>query len=92
VGVTTAPAAATVRVRYFAGARAAAGVSEETVQLAGDARVRDLVDELTGRHGDALRRVLTACSFLLDGVAVRDTSIPLPDGSGVDVLPPFAGG
>jgi sulfur-carrier protein len=89
VVVTTA---ATVRVRYFAGARAAAGVSEETVQLAADARVRDLVDELVGRHGDALSRVLTACSFLLDGVAVRDTSIPLPDGSGVDVLPPFAGG
>ena len=87
--VTTA---ATVLVRYFAGARAAAGVNEETVQLAGDARVRDLVDELSGRHGAALTRVLTACSFLLDGVAVRDTSIPLPDGSGVDVLPPFAGG
>jgi molybdopterin converting factor small subunit len=89
VVVTTA---ATVRVRYFAGARAAAGVSEETVRLAADARVRDLVDELVGRHGDALSRVLTACSFLLDGVAVRDTSIPLPDGSGIDVLPPFAGG
>jgi molybdopterin synthase sulfur carrier subunit len=36
--------------------------------------------------------VLTACSFLLDGVAVRDLSTALPDGSGVDVLPPFAGG
>ncbi|MGH3762768.1 MoaD/ThiS family protein [Actinophytocola sp.] len=90
--MTTAPAAATVRVRYFAGARAAAGVNEETVQLAGAARMRDLVDELTGRHGDALARVLTACSFLLDGVAVRDTSVPLPDRSEVDVLPPFAGG
>jgi molybdopterin converting factor small subunit len=89
VRVTTA---ATVRVRYFAGARAAAGVQEETVQLAADARMRDLVDELSGRHGPALTRVLTACSFLLDGIAVRDTAIPLPDGSGVDVLPPFAGG
>lgn len=89
--VTTA-AATTVRVRYFAGARAAAGVNEETVQLRTGARVADLVDDLAGRHGDALTRVLTACSFLLDGVAVRDTSIPLPDGSGVDVLPPFAGG
>jgi molybdopterin converting factor small subunit len=36
--------------------------------------------------------VLTACSFLLDGVAVRDKANPLPDGSEVDVLPPFAGG
>jgi molybdopterin converting factor small subunit len=82
----------TARVRYFAGARTAAGRSEETVQLAADARVRDLVEELAGRHGPGLTRVLTACSFLLDGVAVRDTSIPLPDGSGFDVLPPFAGG
>ncbi len=90
--VTTAPATASVRVRYFAGARAAAGTSEETVQLAAGARVHDLVDDLARRHGDALSRVLTACSFLLDGVAVRDTSVPLPDGSGVDVLPPFAGG
>lgn len=88
--VTTA--ATTVRVRYFAGARAAAGVNEETVQLGADVRVRDLVDDLATRHGAALTKVLTACSFLLDGVAVRDTSIALPDGSGVDVLPPFAGG
>ena len=81
-----------MRVRYFAGARAAAGTSEETVQLPADARMRDLIGELGARHGDALTRVLTACSFLLDGVAVRDAGIPLPDGSGVDVLPPFAGG
>jgi sulfur-carrier protein len=92
VNVTTAPATATVRVRYFAGARAAAGVSEENIELAAGARMRDLVDELAGRHGQALTRVLTACSFLLDGIAVRDTSTPLSDGSGVDVLPPFAGG
>lgn len=82
----------TARVRYFAGARAAAGRSEEIVELAADARMRDLVEALSGRHGPGLTRVLTACSFLLDGVAVRDTSIRLPDGSGVDVLPPFAGG
>jgi sulfur-carrier protein len=86
----TAPA--TVRVRYFAGARAAAGVPEETVQLPTEATVRDLIDELGGRHGAALTRVLTACSFLLDGVAVRDPATPLPADVGVDVLPPFAGG
>jgi sulfur-carrier protein len=79
-------------VRYFAGAKAAAGTNEETVQLATGATFRDLVADLAGRHGDALTRVLTACSFLLDGVAVRDQGIALPDGSGIDVLPPFAGG
>jgi sulfur-carrier protein len=92
VGVTTAPTTATVRVRYFAGARAAAGITEESVQLATDATMRDLVDELADRHGATLTKVLTACSFLLDGVAVRDRAVALPDGSAVDVLPPFAGG
>lgn len=90
--MTTAPATTTVRVRYFAGARGAAGVPEETVSLPAAATVRDLADALGGRHGERLTRVLTACSFLLDGVAVRDRSLPLPDGSEVDVLPPFAGG
>lgn len=90
--MTTAPTTATVRVRYFAGARAAAGVNEETVVLPAGATVRDLVADLAARHGEALTRVLTACSFLLDGVAVRDQATDLPDGSGVDVLPPFAGG
>jgi sulfur-carrier protein len=82
----------TVRVRYFAGARGAVGLREETVSMPVESTVRDLVAELGGKHGDKLTRVLTACSFLLDGVAVRDLSTALPDGSGVDVLPPFAGG
>lgn len=88
--MTTAPT--TVRVRYFAGARGAVGLNEETVEMPTTATVQDLVAELGGKHGEKLTRVLTACSFLLDGIAVRDLSIPLPDGSGVDVLPPFAGG
>jgi sulfur-carrier protein len=82
----------TVRVRYFAGARGAVGLAEETVAMPAGATVGDLVTELGGRHGEKLTRVLTACSFLLDGVAVRNQATALPDGSGVDVLPPFAGG
>jgi sulfur-carrier protein len=81
-----------VRVRYFAGARGAVGLSEETVAMPEGATVRDLVTELGAKHGEKLTRVLTACSFLLDGVAVRDQSIAVPNGAGVDVLPPFAGG
>ncbi|HEX6356130.1 MoaD/ThiS family protein [Actinophytocola sp.] len=82
----------TIRVRYFAGARGAVGLSEETVAMPVGATVGDLVSELGGKHGEKLTRVLTACSFLLDGVAVRDLATAMPDGSGVDVLPPFAGG
>jgi molybdopterin synthase sulfur carrier subunit len=71
-------------VRYFAGARAAAGVAEEKLVLT---TVQDLV---VARP--ELARVLTACSFLVDGLAWHDRSAPLPADAIVDVLPPFAGG
>ena len=82
----------TVRVRYFAGAKGAVGHAEETVALPAGSTVGDLVAELGERHGEKLTRVLTACSYLLDGIAVRDAATVLSDGAGVDVLPPFAGG
>lgn len=82
----------TVRVRYFAGARAAAGVPQESLRVPSGATVDDLLATLRTRHGDALSRVLTASSFLADGVAVRDRSAALTDGAELDVLPPFAGG
>jgi sulfur-carrier protein len=81
-----------VLVRYFAGARGAVGLTEETVTMPDGATVQDLVTELGTKHGEKLTRVLTACSFLLDGVAVRDLSTRMPADTGVDVLPPFAGG
>lgn len=82
----------TVTVRYFAGARAAAGVSSEDVELADGATVADVLGEVAERHGEKLAKVLTACSFLLDAVAVRDHGAALPHGAELDVLPPFAGG
>jgi molybdopterin synthase sulfur carrier subunit len=77
-----------VHVRYFAGARAAAGVSEET--LAADT-LDELVTAISGR-GDRLAAVLAASSFLVDGLAVHDRGVPLSNGATIDVLPPFAGG
>lgn len=79
-------------VRYFAGARAAAGVPSEVIELADGARVADALQSVTLRHGDELKRVLGACSFLLDAVAVHDLETPLTHGAELDVLPPFAGG
>jgi sulfur-carrier protein len=84
---------ATVTVRYFAAARAAAGTEVEELALpAGPYTVDDVLRELSVRHGPGLSRVLGACSFLLDEVAVRSRSVPLSDGAVLDVLPPFAGG
>ena len=82
----------TVRVRYFAGARAAAGVAQESVHVPAGSTIHDMVVTLGNRHGDRLSRVLTSSSFLLDGIAVRDRSVSLTNGIELDVLPPFAGG
>jgi molybdopterin synthase sulfur carrier subunit len=76
-------------IRYFAGARAAAGTSEEKADAA---TLTVLLDELTQAHGGRLAAILPACSFLVDGVAWHDHEVPLPDDATIDVLPPFAGG
>jgi molybdopterin converting factor small subunit len=83
---------ATVTVRYFAAARAAAGVEAEPLELPDGATVSDALAAMRERHGAELARVLDRCSFLLDEVAVRDRSAMLPAGATLDVLPPFAGG
>jgi len=76
-------------VRYWAGARAAAGTAQESV---GAAPLTDVLDQLVQQHPD-LGRLLAACSFLLDGGQLhRGAPDSLPAGGVLDVLPPFAGG
>lgn len=82
----------TVVVRYFAAARAAAGVETERVELPEGATVSAALAGLRERHGPEFARVLERCSFLLDEVAVRDHAGALHPDSVLDVLPPFAGG
>ncbi len=79
----------TVTVRYFAGARAAAGVDTEICVAT---TLDELVGQIVDTHGEDLERVLTACSFLVDGTQTRNRSLVLEPGAVVDVLPPFAGG
>ncbi|MFB9835695.1 MoaD/ThiS family protein [Actinoallomurus acaciae] len=79
-------------IRYWAAARAAAGVAEEPYDAAtlGEA----LTTAAAGR-GDDFQRVIARSSFLIDGdpAGTRDpASVDLPDGATVEVLPPFAGG
>lgn len=80
-----------VTVRYFAAARAAAGSDSEQLSVRSGATVGELVDGLGGRSQE-FARVLARCSFLCDGVAVRDQAQQLRAGNTLDVLPPFAGG
>lgn len=77
-------------VRYWAAAKAAAGIAEEPFEAA---TLGDLVKKIT--RSPELERVLARCSFLIDGnpAGTRDPdTIELPEGAVVEVLPPFAGG
>ena len=78
---------AVVTVRYWAGARAAAGRDHESVTARS---AHELVAALSART-PALAPVLVLSSLLVDGLVVRD-DVVLVDGQVVEVLPPFAGG
>ena len=80
-----------VTVRYFAAARAAAGFDDEIIGVAQGTTVGALVRNL-GERDPELAKVLSRCSYLCDGIAVRDLGMTLGDAQTVDVLPPFAGG
>ena len=80
-----------ITVRYFAAARAAAGIETETLSVPGGTTVDGLVTNLA-RRGPELAKVLARCSYLRDGIAVRDKTVVLQTRETVDVLPPFAGG
>lgn len=78
-------------VRYFAVAREAAGVDSDELTLEAGATVDDAIRELCGQS-ENLALVLQKCSYLCDGVAVRDRATVLRPDQTLDVLPPFAGG
>ncbi|MBB3631693.1 molybdopterin converting factor small subunit [Mycolicibacterium sp. BK634] len=80
-----------VTVRFFAAARAAAGADSDLLSVRQGATVADVVSELCCRS-DELARVLQRCSYLCDGIAVRNQGAELLNGQTLDVLPPFAGG
>ncbi|AGP31563.1 MoaD/ThiS family protein [Corynebacterium terpenotabidum] len=88
-----------VEIRYFAAARAARGVPQETVDA--PATLATLLDDLGARHTDltaggmTLAQIFDRCSFLVDGRSVTRPdadAVDLDAVTRVDVLPPFAGG
>jgi molybdopterin converting factor small subunit len=80
-----------VLVRFFAGAAAAAGTDAIELALPAGSTVLDTIRELSGQS-DKLALVMQKCSYLCDGVAVRDRAIVLRAHQTLDVLPPFSGG
>lgn len=87
-----------ILVRYWAGARAAAGLSEET--FASPTTVAGLRAAAVERHPDSprLAEVLSVCSVLVDGrqpaaaPGAAPGEVVIEAGSTVEFLPPFAGG
>lgn len=86
--VRSASADPRVTVRFWAGARAAAGVESTDVSATdvGGLRARLLA------WCPELAPVLEVSSLLVDGVTATTDTTTLPDGAVVEVLPPFAGG
>jgi molybdopterin converting factor small subunit len=85
-----------IRVRYWAAARSAAGIAEETVDAAGAMTLADLRAEVVRRHGGSrLAEVIAVCSVLVGDrpVSTQDPgAVDVAPGSTVEFLPPFAGG
>ena len=86
----------TVTVRYWAGARAAAGTAEDVFAVAGDVSLADLVARVLERHpDDRMARTVAVCSVLVGDRPVRSqdpAAVSVAPGSVVELLPPFAGG
>ena len=97
-----------MRVRYFAAAAQAAGITDEHLDLLElpGATLGSVLEHLAARtpasapvaDGPLLRRttslgtVLARCSFLVNGTSEQDKTRLLHPGDELDVLPPFAGG
>lgn len=85
-----------ITVRYWAGARAAAGAAEDVFEAAPGQTLADVVALVLERHpGDRMARTVAACSVLLgeQPVGTRDpATVVVPPGTVVELLPPFAGG
>lgn len=83
-----------VTVRYWAAAKQAAGVAQET--LSADTLAQALAAASARHSGEAgFEAVLARSSFLIDGKQAgrqRPEAVALYDGAVIEVLPPFAGG
>ena len=80
------------QLRYWAAAKAAAGVASDEI---GGTTLAEVLDGARAQHDERFTTVLGRCSFVVDGdpVGGRDHArVAVRDDSLVDVLPPFAGG
>jgi sulfur-carrier protein len=83
-----------VTMRYWAAAKQAAGVAQETLSAATLAEA--LATAVANRAAPTdFQAVLARSSFLVNGeqaAARAAEAVPLAEGAVIEVLPPFAGG
>jgi molybdopterin synthase sulfur carrier subunit len=88
--------AAPITVRYWASARAAAGVGSDDLPVTGPITLADVVRRASALHpGTRLPGVLEACSVLVGDQPAKSRdpeSVLVRPGQAVEFLPPFAGG
>jgi len=85
-----------IRIRYWAGAKAAAGTPEDTVDADGPVSLAEVMRRAVDLHPDGrLASVLQACSALVGDRPVKrldPETVLVEPGESVEFLPPFAGG
>jgi molybdopterin synthase sulfur carrier subunit len=88
-----------ITVRYWAGARAAAGTAEDVLEAdaaAGELTLADVIARVLELHpGEQMARTVGVCSVLLGDQPVRSqdpAAVVVRPGDVVELLPPFAGG
>ena len=85
-----------VLVRYWAAARAAAGVAQDLFEVDGPVTLADVVRRVLAAHPDErTARVVGVCSVLVGDEPAGGRNfadVVVAPGSTVELLPPFAGG
>ncbi|MDQ1684001.1 MAG: sulfur-carrier protein [Frankiaceae bacterium] len=79
-------------LRFWAAAKAAAGIAEEEYDAS---NLAEALAAAQSSHGEPLARVIARSTFVVDGAPVggrAHDSVVLTDGGTIEVLPPFAGG
>ena len=86
-----------VVVRYWAAARAAAGIERDLLEVDGETTLAEVLEAVRLRHVDQpkFKDIVTVCSILIGDRPVGTTDpgdVVVRPGDSVEMLPPFAGG
>lgn len=95
--LSISPSGGQIALRYWASARAAAGVATDLFDVVGPVSLSTLVEKSIARHDGStkLAAVLETCSVLIgDRPAGQEdrAAVIVQPGACVEFLPPFAGG